>query len=177
MDSPRGSSHALIHQLDLQDKLTWVDTAGMPDPKGPDTTFGLVQMGINIEDGKREPLYRAPLSDYPPTPICTTVGNLPRGSRIYFDARWKNPVMKDSDGTLFCRKEFVLALANQEGGAHVDPQIKAAYDKLANSNSMGWTYKEGDSPEIPLSNPVPFAVRQISYEAVESVRQQRDRIK
>ena len=84
--------------------------------------------------------------------------------------------MKDSDGTLFCRKEFVLALANQEGGAHVDPQIKAAYDKLANSNSMGWTYKEGDSPEIPLSNPVPFAVRQISYEAVESVRQQRDRI-
>ena len=57
-------------ELDLlQDKLTWVDTAGMPDPKGPDTTFGLVQMGINIEDGKREPLYRTPLSDYPPTPI------------------------------------------------------------------------------------------------------------
>lgn len=39
--------------------------------------------------------------------------------------------------TLFFRKDFVLALANQEGGAHVDPQVKAAYDKIAHSNSMG----------------------------------------
>jgi hypothetical protein len=41
---------------------------------------------------------------------------------------------------------------------------------------MGWTYKEGDADEIPLSNPVPYAVRQISYE-FESVQQQRGRIK
>jgi hypothetical protein len=78
---------------------------------------------------------------------------------------------------LFCRKDFVLALANQEGGAHVDPQIKAAYDKIANSNSMGWTDKKGDALEVPLSNPVPYAVRQMSYEVVESIRQQRDRLK
>jgi hypothetical protein len=86
-------------------------------------------------------------------------------------------VAKDSAETLFSRKDFVLALANQEGGAHVDPQIKEAYDKIANSNSMGWTYKQGDAPEVPLENPVPYAVRQISYEVIESVQQQRDRIK
>jgi hypothetical protein len=170
-------SHALINQLDLQDTLTWVDTAGMPDPNNLNTTFGLIQMGIRIEDGKGEPLYRAKLGDYPPTRMRTTVGNLPRGSRVYLGAWWTNPVMKDSDGTLFCRKDFVLALANQEGGAHVDRQSEAAYDKLAKSNSMGWTYQEGDAPEIPLSNPVLPSVRQISYEVVESIRQQRDRIK
>ena len=66
----------------------------------------------------------------------------------------------------------MLARANQEGGAHVDPQIKEAYDKLANSNSTGWTYGK-----VPLSNPVPYALRQISYEVFASVQQQRDRIK
>ena len=83
---------------------------------------------------------------------------------------------KDSAQILFSRKDFVFALANQEGGAHVDPQIKEAYDKIANSNSMGWTYKEGNADEIPLGNPVPYSVRQISYEVIESV-QQRYRIK
>ncbi|OBH55632.1 hypothetical protein A5686_06440 [Mycobacterium sp. E2479] len=171
---PRGS-HALLNQLDLRDKLTWVDSAGMPHPKNLAPTLGLVLMGIDIGEGNAS--YQAPLGDRPPTRIRTTVGNLPRGSRIYTDAWWANPVSKDSDGTLFCRKDFVLALANQEGGAHVDPQIKAAYDKIANSNSMGWVHRKGDAEEIPLSNPVPYAVRQISYEVVESVRQQRDRIK
>lgn len=170
-----GTSHALINQLDLRDKLTWVDSAGMPNPKNLSTTWGLVQLGINIQDG--EPIFAAPLGERPPTRIRTTVGNLPRGSRIYTDGWWTNPVTTDSDGRFFCRKDFVLALANQEGGAHVDPQIKAAYHKIANSNSMGWTFKKGHADEIPLSNPVPFAVRQISHEVVESVRQQRDRIK
>lgn len=71
----------------------------------------------------------------------------------------------------------MLTLVNKEGGAHVDPDSDAAYDKIANSNSMGWTYKRGDADEIPLSNPVPYSVRQISYEVIESVQQQRDRIK
>jgi hypothetical protein len=177
-DTPRGTSHALINQLGLQDTLMWIDTAGMPDPKNLLTTWGLVQTGIHIEDGKGKPVMRAPLGDYPQNArIRTTVGVLPRGSRLYFEAWWTNPTTKDSDGTLFCRKDFVLALANQEGGAHIDPEIKAAYDRLANSNSMGWSYQEGDAREIPLENPVPYAVRQISYEVVESIRQQQDRVK
>jgi hypothetical protein len=71
-------------------------------------------------------------------------------------------VAKDSAQILFSRKDFVLALANQEGGAHVDPQIKEACDKIANSNSMGWAYKEGNADEIPLGNPVPHSVRRFA---------------
>jgi hypothetical protein len=96
---------------------------------------------------------------------------------------------------------------NKEGGAHVDPEIKESYNKIANLNSLGWTYsdgpegkaltsapipvgpsasvpldmvppaQEGWSDPLPMTNPVPYTVRQISYEVVESVRQQRDRIK
>lgn len=81
-NNPRGS-HALINQLGLQDRLTWVDTAGRPKPRNLVPEFGLIQTGITIEDGKAEPRYRAPLDDYPPGRMLTTI-ILRRGSRVYF---------------------------------------------------------------------------------------------
>lgn len=206
-------SHALLNQLDLHETLTWVDSAGIPDPHNLLPEWGLVQSGINIEDGKGTPVFRAPLGDRPPTRIRTKSLRLPRGSRIPLEEWWTEHVVKDADRTLFSRKDFVLALVNKEGGAHVDPEIQASYNKIANLNSMGWTYsegpegraltsapipvgpsaqaggseraspatapkpKEGWSDPIALDNPVPYIVRQISYEVVESVRHQRDRIK
>jgi hypothetical protein len=64
-------SHALLNQLDLRDKLTWVASAGMPDPKALGTTLGLVQMGIDIGNGEGK--YRAPLGERPQAskPACT----------------------------------------------------------------------------------------------------------
>jgi hypothetical protein len=171
------SRYPLIKQLGLENTLTWVDTAGLPDPRKRLPHTGLFQMGINIENGKGEPVLQAPLSDYPPSLMRTTGPLLPRGSRIYFEAWWNNSVMKDSEGTEFSRREFVLDLCNKEGGAHIDPVSPAAYRKLAKGNSMGWVFRQGDGPEQPLSNPVLYAMRQISYEVVESVRLQRDRIK
>lgn len=209
-------SHALLNQLGFNETLTWVDSAGMPDPENLLPEWGLVQAGMHIEDGKGTASYRAPLGDGPPTRIRTKTLRLPRGSRILLDEWWTEPVVKDADGTLFSRKDFVMALANKEGGAHVDPQILESYNKIANLNSMGWTYSEGPEGKqltsapipvsqpgqpapseskpaaqpsklaklgedwadpIPLDNPVPHMLRQISYEVVESVRQQRDRIK
>jgi hypothetical protein len=93
------TSHALINQLGLQDTLTWVATAGMPEPKNLPTTWGLVQNGIHIEDGKGEPVMRAPLGDYPQnTRIRTTVGLPPRGSRLYFEAWRTNPTTPATSG-------------------------------------------------------------------------------
>lgn len=169
-------SHPLIIQLDLQDKLTWIDSAGMPDPNNLLSAWGLVQTGIHFGNGQGAPTFRAPLGDRPPSQILTKSLRLPRFSRLLLVEWWTEPVIRDSEGTLFSRKDLALALANQEGGAHVDPEIKPAYNKIANSNSMGWTYQEGDS-EMPLASPVPYALRQISYEVVESLQAQRDRIK
>ena len=172
------TSRALINQLDLQDKLTWVDTAGLPDPRNLLPHTGLFQMGISIENGKGKPVLRAPLSDRPPALMRTTGGpSLPRGSRIDFEAWWNNSVMRDSEGTEFSRRIFVLDLCNKEGGAHVDPVSPAGYTNLATGNSMPWTFREGNGPEGPLSNPVFYSMRQISHEVLESVRQQPDQIR
>jgi len=103
---------------------------------------------------------------------------LPRGSRVPFDEWWTNPVIKDAAGTEFSRRALVLALSNKEGGAHVDPVANADYEALAKNNSLGWMVEIGDGGPIPMEqNPVFPSMRQISYEAVESLRQQRDRIK
>jgi hypothetical protein len=204
-----GSSHALLNQLGLHDKLTWVDTGGMPDPSNPMPDWGLIVSGINIENGKGTPVFKAPLGNRGRTHIRTKGMRLPIGSRIPFDEWWNEDVVRDADHNFFTRKDFVLALVNKEGGAHVDPQIKESYNRIANLNSMGWTYSESETGEkaltgpmipvgpnwgqptsskppmaqkgwsdpIALDNPVPYTMRQISYEVLESVRQQRDRIK
>jgi hypothetical protein len=49
-----------------------------------------------------DPLVTLAGADDPPVVTAAVVGT--------------NPVMKDSDGTLFCRRDFVLALCNKEGG-------------------------------------------------------------
>lgn len=63
------------------------------------------------------------------------------------------PITKDAYGKLFSRKDFVLAPVNKEGGAHVDPEIKESYDKIANLNSLGWTYSEGSGGKALTSTP------------------------
>jgi hypothetical protein len=198
--NPRGS-HALLHQLGFDQTLTWVDTCGMPDPNNMGQVWGLIITGMDL--ATNEALFKARLDGGAPTAIRTKTLRLPRGSRIPRDEWWTEPVTRDASHAEFSRKDFVLALSNKEGGAHVDPEIFEAYDRIANLNSMGWTFTvtpEGDrvltsglmsldgSPtdatvakldpdEVALRNPVPFMVRQIAYEVVESVNQQRDRIK
>lgn len=195
------ASHALINQLGFDQTLTWVDTCGMPDPDNMSQVWGLVITGIDL--ATNEALFKPRLDDGAPNAIRTKSLRLPRGSRILRDEWWTEPVTRDASHALFSRKDFVLALSNKEGGAHVDPEIFEAYDRIANLNSMGWTFSvtpqgervltsglislDGsptdatvatlDPDEVALSNPVPFMVRQISYEVVESVKQQRDRIK
>lgn len=195
------TSRALIHQLGFDQTLTWVDTCGIPDPKNMGQVWGLVITGIDLETN--EALFKPRLDGGAPTAIRTKTLRLPRGSRILLDEWWMEPVVRDASHALFSRKDFVLALSNKEGGAHVDPEISESYNRIAHLNSMGWTFSvtpEGnrvltsgpialdgsptdatvatlDPDEVALSNPVPFMVRQISHEVAKAVAAQRDRIK
>jgi hypothetical protein len=164
-------SHALVNQLGLENTLTWVDTAGLPRPGNLSSTSGLTHMKMTIGSGVE---YVAMLGNYPPNAILTRSGqSIARGSRIPFDGWWTNTVIKDSEGTEFSRRALVLALANKEGGAHVDPVTDADYEALAKSNSLGWSVKIGDEDPRPMTeDPVPPSMRQISYEVLESLRQQ-----
>jgi hypothetical protein len=58
---------------------------------------------------------------------------------------------------------LVLGLAHLDGGAHVDPELPAAYAALSRSNSLGWEmHISGEL--VSLESPVLANVRQIAYE-------------
>jgi hypothetical protein len=171
-------SHALINQLGVQDDLTWVDTAGVFDPSNLSPTSGLtLTKMVTGPDGYAAYVPKVEVPQPPPRPLRTKDGGaIAYGSRIPFVDWWTNSVIRDSAREEFSRKQLVLALANQEGGAHYDPEIKAAYAALVDSNSLGWVFSGGSSsaPQPFNGNPVMASVRQIAYEVLESLRNQRD---
>ena len=81
--------------------------------------------------------------------------------------------MKDQEGNEFSRKSLVLALANKEGGAHVDPESDDAYIAVVHSNSLGVHDVLPDGTFRPAeSNPIFGSVRAISHEVIVSLKQQ-----
>ena len=74
-------------------------------------------------------------------------------------------------GNEFSRKGLTLALAQLDGGAHVDPTLEEAYAALSRSNSLGWTFHVGDEA-LPDESPVPANVRQVAYELQATIEEQ-----
>ena len=78
-------------------------------------------------------------------------------------------MIRDKNGETFARKELVLALANKDGGAHVDPQLDERYASLSRLNSLGWQVQTGDIRLPPDNSVVAANVRQIAYELLTSL--------
>jgi len=83
---------------------------------------------------------------------------------------WNEAVLKDADGTLYSRCELVLAVANTDGGAHVDPEMDAAYQKLTRENHIGYAVARGGKPMQWHENPVLPSMRQIGHELLETLK-------
>lgn len=158
-------SHSLLEQLGVKRRLNFLDTAQPIDPKNLANTPGLLMMRATWTGGggvKGD--YVAPLGMERPFP--------PRSSR--FTAWWDQPVMK-VDGT-WSRKQLVLILANQEGGAHIDPSLDERYEALARQNGLGWR-AVGPVQDDPFNgNAVSVAVRQIAYEVLETLKRDSHRV-
>lgn len=79
---------------------------------------------------------------------------------------WWNEIILDDKESVFTRKDVVWYVANQDGGAHVDPGLDVKYAKLAKHNSLGWIFDTG-TEQIPIkNNPALASVRQISHEVL-----------
>ena len=160
---------ALIERLALRDALTWVDTAGVPNPKTTCSTAGLTLMRIRSRHhGAGE--FVPKLAMYPPAPIRTRSGEqIFSGSRIPFEDWWTNPVVKDAYGAQYSRMQLVLALGDARDAASV-----AARDALQSNPSFGWVVGASADVDRPLcGSPVIASVRQIGYEVVQSIAEQR----
>jgi len=94
-----------------------------------------------------------------------SLDDVPHKRWMPFAKWWTEPVFVDDRKTPFSRRDLVLAIANQDGGAHVDPSLDEAYTRLSRQNSLGWVYS-GGTVETPLSGADKAAVRQIAHEAL-----------
>jgi hypothetical protein len=121
------SSRSLLGQLQVKDALRFEDTAMYPDPR-------LIQKAglviIQWTTGT-EVRHVAPL------------GDLLSPDRIHpplrFKRWWTVRAIEGSHGRIYRRRDLVLTMANQDGGAHVDPDLDADY-ALLRRDSLGVTH-------------------------------------
>ena len=88
-----------------------------------------------------------------------------------FDEWWDNDiVLKDTDNITYSRRKLVLYAANKDGGAHVDHELDDRYERLRDGSGLGWI-ASSPTGEGPIPNAIPFSIRQIAFEVLETFKQ------
>jgi hypothetical protein len=141
-----GSSHSLLSQLQVKDALRFEDTALYPKPTLI-SKAGLVI--VELTTGQRV-RHIAPLGNLSPGRIRPAVP---------FEQWWSFRVIEGSDGQIFSRRDLVLIMANQDGGAHIDPDLDADYAALCR-DSLGVLHQAGSGDP---GDPTTFAPERVSY--------------
>lgn len=76
---------------------------------------------------------------------------------------WWNEIIFDDLTSKFSRKDIILFVANQDGGAHVDSDLSSSFAELTKHNSLGWSNGMGNAPD---NNPAYQAIRAIASELI-----------
>jgi hypothetical protein len=166
---------AFVKQAAVAMRVLFHDTAGQMVDGNLATSSNLTVMRVTTTTtaGDTVPSFEPVLDDYKHRTFFnrpTAFGHVREpaaGRALSFDEWWAQPVVRDDQRTVFSRRSLVLALSNQDGGAHVDASVGEAYHRLTRSNSLGYS-SVGNSIETPFGSPVPAAVRQIAHEALRS---------
>ena len=148
-------SKSLFKLLKLKQHFVFLDTAHDYDPTNLVSHHGLV--GLKISNQKNS--YIA---------FCGEGLNNKSFESIPFKQWWNKIVISDLKKNQFTRGELILALANKDGGAHVDPNLDKAYADLTRNNSVGWI-SSNNGIKTPMSDIELFSVRQIAYEVIYSL--------
>ena len=86
---------------------------------------------------------------------------------VDFDTWWNEVVFVDKKGREMSRKDLILSVADQDGGAHVDPVLNESYAELSRRNSLAWRTK-GSQGDVPIEGAEKAAIRQISHEVLKT---------
>jgi hypothetical protein len=187
------NSTSLLRHLGIKDKLDFVDTGITParleiamtawrDPQHPELRIA----SISPSDAGLLNIARNGDGTFGYVPTLGAPRFHPKAwqnaaaiSSQKFKPWWTEGLVQDSNLKSFSRKNLVLIMANQDGGAHVDHQLDTDYTNLCNDdlgNQMVEYYTEAgaeplydiSSPDLQLPsvrNNVAYAsVRQIAYE-------------
>ena len=143
----RGSSKSLISQLSL-DSIFFPSFSRPSNPRNLLTEINLALIEMTDNGSKL-----VPVLDRGPS----------RARFLLFKNWWTESVLRDDQRVDFSRKDFVLTVANQDGGAHVYSEIETKYHRLINENSIGflssaarWVRLQRTNPQRPTrSSPYP----------------------
>jgi len=96
-------------------------------------------------------------------------------TRAPFTQWWEGAVLSDGQGHAFTRKDLVLAVANKDGGAHVDPKLDSSYYSLTREGSFGLaslapTNIPNQFRKVETPSPVAVTLRQIGHETLKTLR-------
>jgi hypothetical protein len=154
------NSHSLLKQLGVKNTNKYLSTC--PDfnvtmPKGATLLYsgGLALPGVP--------------NGY--IPRCMSSEPNDFASWVSFEEWWNQIVIWE---TKFTRIEIILALANKDGGAHVDPKINAVYESLKKEGSglrkLNFDPVKGFSDAGPIVKIEQVCARQIAYELLASIK-------
>lgn len=146
------NSRSLLSQLNMK-TVDFFDTALDPEKGNLSSEFGLV----NIALGEPETKYFAPLD-----------GGL-TSKFVSFVDWWNKPVFKDKNERVLTRRDLILTASNQDGGAHVDPELNDVYADLSKRNSLGFMVSDG-RVERPMEGPEKVAIRQVAHEILRTLK-------
>lgn len=147
------NSKSLLGQLGCK-SMQFYDTSIPRHPATIMTYNGITAMSL----AGQQATYVAPLDELPPD-------SPPR--YVSFDQWWSRVIFVDKSGRETTRRDLILAVANKDGGAHVDPLLDENYASLSRRNSLAWWFSSprGDTP---LKGPEKSAIRQIAHEVLKS---------
>jgi hypothetical protein len=156
-----GRSHSLLGQLDIKDKIAFLSTV----PNMPEGTTDHVRIGSHAElvgfvVGGRGRSCLPQLDDL--------MSDRVRGP-VSFEEYWNETVIVDGARVAHSRKDIVLAVADQDGGAHIDPALNEKYASLSRGNSMGLKTGNELSGWRNVSGVELATVRQVAHEVIKTI--------
>lgn len=152
-DTTRSSS--LLGQLSLLNRPLY-DTAAQVD---------LLRPGIAFMSGHSSLTCINSLNGLVPHLGGTIPGN---DGLAPFNEYWNRVVLIDNSGLNFTRKDLIENVAEQDGGAHVDPGIDKDHYDLSRKNSIGIEFILDNNQFEAINRPDFPAIRQITYEILRT---------
>ncbi len=153
-------SRSLFSQLSLK-SMGFLDTAIPIKGSEKHTVLGLIQTKIIVNDDHGLSGKHCPLLAFRPQ-------GWPQAKKKLFPEWWNQIVLTDLSNRKFSRRTLVMAVANTDGGAHIDPELDADYAALSRGNSIGFSVgKNGITTPIDKSELA--SIRQIAHEIIVSI--------
>jgi len=147
------NSRSLLAQLGLKDIL-FFDTSENVSADNLLPTFGLVVIHLSPRGARYVPPLAQPLNH----PVWM----------VAFEHWWKKTVIRIPNEFDLSRANLVLTMADQDGGAHIDPSIDERYYRLTRENAMGFVVST-EAGTVPLVDIEGASVRQIAQEVLVSL--------